>query len=62
MFVQYHAPAKVTQPYPVVMVHGTAQTGVNFLGTDGRPGWVDRFVERGLSPSTSSIRSDAGRW
>jgi pimeloyl-ACP methyl ester carboxylesterase len=50
MFVQYHAPEKVTQPYPVVMVHGTAQTGVNFLGTpDGRPGWVDRFVERGFA-------------
>ncbi|GJD45432.1 hypothetical protein AFCDBAGC_3305 [Methylobacterium cerastii] len=50
MFVQYHAPAQVTQPYPVVMVHGTAQTGVNFLGTpDGRPGWVDRFVEKGFA-------------
>ncbi|WP_375464892.1 alpha/beta hydrolase [uncultured Methylobacterium sp.] len=50
MFVQYHAPVQVTQPYPVVMVHGTAQTGVNFLGTpDGRPGWVDRFVGRGFA-------------
>lgn len=49
MFVEYHAPAKVTQPYPVVMVHGTAQTGTNFLGTpDGRPGWVARFVEKGF--------------
>ena len=50
MFVQYHAPVQVTQPYPVVMVHGTAQTGINFLGTpDGRPGWVNRFVERGFA-------------
>ena len=50
MFVQYHAPPKVTQPWPIVMVHGTAQTGVNFLGTpDGRPGWVDRFIERGFA-------------
>lgn len=50
MFVQYHAPEQVTQPFPVVMVHGTAQTGVNFLGTpDGRPGWVARFVERGFA-------------
>lgn len=50
MFVQYHAPPQVTQPNPVVMVHGTAQTGINFLGTpDGRPGWVDRFVERGFA-------------
>ncbi len=50
MFVQFHAPAEVTQPFPVVMVHGTAQTGVNFLATpDGRPGWVDRFVDRGFA-------------
>lgn len=50
MFVQFHAPAEVKQPYPVVMVHGTAQTGVNFLATpDGRRGWVDHFVERGFA-------------
>ncbi|WP_128566510.1 alpha/beta hydrolase [Methylobacterium crusticola] len=50
MFVQFHAPTKVTQPYPIVMVHGTAQTGINFLGTpDGRPGWVQRFVEKGFA-------------
>ena len=48
MFVQARAPAEITQPYPVVMVHGLAQTGVNFLATpDGRPGWVQRFVEKG---------------
>ncbi|MBX9932997.1 MAG: alpha/beta fold hydrolase [Methylobacterium sp.] len=50
MFVQYHAPTEVKQPFPVVMVHGTAQTGINFLGTpDGRPGWVSHFVERGFA-------------
>ncbi|WP_413629225.1 alpha/beta hydrolase [Methylobacterium sp. W2] len=50
MFVQFHAPAEVTQPFPVVMVHGTAQTGVNFLATpDGRTGWVDHFVKRGFA-------------
>ena len=49
MFVAYRAPAQVTQPYPVVMVHGTAQTGTNFFGTpDGRPGWAARFVEKGF--------------
>lgn len=48
MFVQVRTPAKITQPYPVVMVHGLAQTGVNFLGTpDGRSGWAQRFVEWG---------------
>ncbi|WP_158808913.1 alpha/beta hydrolase [Beijerinckia sp. L45] len=50
MFVEYHRPATITQPYPVVMVHGSAQTGVNFLGTpDGRPGWAQRFVEKGFA-------------
>ncbi|MCJ2011732.1 alpha/beta hydrolase [Methylobacterium sp. J-076] len=48
MFVQVRTPAKVTQPYPVVMIHGLAQTGVNFLATpDGRSGWAQRFVEWG---------------
>ncbi len=48
MFVQVRTPAKVTQPYPVVMIHGLSQTGVNFLATpDGRSGWAQRFVEWG---------------
>lgn len=48
MFVQSRSPARITQAYPVVMVHGLAQTGVNYLATaDGRPGWVQRFVEKG---------------
>jgi pimeloyl-ACP methyl ester carboxylesterase len=50
MFVEYRAPERITQPYPVVMVHGTAQTGTNFLGTpDGRPGWADRFAAKGFA-------------
>jgi pimeloyl-ACP methyl ester carboxylesterase len=50
MFVDYRAPARITQPFPVVMVHGTAQTGTNFLGTpDGRPGWADRFAAGGFA-------------
>jgi len=49
MFVQSRTPARITQAYPVVMVHGLAQTGVNYLATaDGRPGWVQRFVEKGF--------------
>jgi pimeloyl-ACP methyl ester carboxylesterase len=48
MYVQHFSPAKPTQHWPVVMVHGTAQTGNNFIGTpDGRPGWVDAFVGKG---------------
>jgi len=50
MFVEYRAPERATQPFPVVMVHGTAQTGTNFLGTpDGRPGWADRFAAKGFA-------------
>ncbi|MBP1179712.1 alpha/beta hydrolase [Methylobacterium sp. PvR107] len=50
MYVTYRAPERVTQPYPIVMVHGTAQTGTNFLGTpDGRPGWADRFAAKGFA-------------
>lgn len=50
MFVQSRIPAEVRQPWPVVMVHGASQTGVNFLGTpDGRPGWAQRFVETGFA-------------
>jgi len=50
MFVQYQVPAERTRPYPVVMIHGGGQTGVNFLGTpDGRPGWADDFLARGYA-------------
>ncbi|MBM3344802.1 MAG: alpha/beta fold hydrolase [Betaproteobacteria bacterium] len=50
MFVQYQIPAQQTQPYPVVMIHGGGQTGVNFLCTpDGRRGWADYFVANGYA-------------
>lgn len=50
MFVQYQIPAQQTHPYPVVMIHGGGQTGVNFLGTpDGRRGWADYFVANGYA-------------
>jgi pimeloyl-ACP methyl ester carboxylesterase len=46
--VEYMTPEKVTHPWPIVMIHGTAQTGSNFTGTpDGRPGWADNFAARG---------------
>ena len=50
MYVEYRFPAKVTKPYPIVMIHGAAQTGTNFTGTpDGRKGWAEFFVERGYA-------------
>jgi pimeloyl-ACP methyl ester carboxylesterase len=48
MYVQYMIPKTVKHPYPIVMIHGTAQTGNNFLGTpDGRRGWADYFAAQG---------------
>jgi pimeloyl-ACP methyl ester carboxylesterase len=50
MYVEYRFPAKVTQKYPIVMIHGAAQTGTNFTGTpDGRKGWTEFFVEKGYA-------------
>ena len=50
MFVQYQVPKNKTRPYPVVMIHGGGQTGINFLGTpDGRRGWADDFVAHGYA-------------
>jgi pimeloyl-ACP methyl ester carboxylesterase len=46
-FVQFQVPAAETGP-PVVMIHGTGQTGTNFLMTpDGRPGWAEDFLRAG---------------
>ena len=50
MFVEWEAPERVTQPYPVVLVHGGALQGTEWLDTpDGRPGWAQRFVEAGYA-------------
>lgn len=48
MYVEVIAPKRILKPYPLVLIHGSAQTGTNFMGTpDGRKGWADRFVELG---------------
>lgn len=50
MFVSWEAPERVTQPYPVVLVHGGTLQGTEWLNTpDGRPGWAQRFVEAGYA-------------
>ena len=52
MYVFYQIPAGY-QPgrngkWPIIMVHGSQQTGANFLGTpDGRSGWAWYFLQRG---------------
>jgi pimeloyl-ACP methyl ester carboxylesterase len=48
MYVEALTPAKTTQPYPMVLVHGNFQTATNWTGTpDGRPGWTDYFLRQG---------------
>ncbi|MCC2098017.1 MAG: alpha/beta fold hydrolase [Hyphomicrobiales bacterium] len=48
MYVEVLKPRKVTQKYPLVLIHGAAQTATNWMMTpDGRKGWADYFVEKG---------------
>ncbi len=48
MYVEFLRPARVTQKYPLVLLHGAAQTATNWMGTpDGRAGWADYFLSQG---------------
>jgi pimeloyl-ACP methyl ester carboxylesterase len=48
VYVEVVAPKKVRRAYPLVLIHGAAQTATNWMGTpDGRKGWADYFVEQG---------------
>src|SRR5262252_861537 len=48
IYVEVLAPKDVRRPYPLVLIHGAAQTATNWMGTpDGRKGWADYFVEQG---------------
>jgi pimeloyl-ACP methyl ester carboxylesterase len=48
VYVEVVAPKDVRHPYPLVLIHGNAQTPTNWMGTpDGRKGWADFFVEQG---------------
>lgn len=50
MYVEWEAPPVVTQPYPVVLLHGGGFQGTEWFDTpDGRPGWAQRFVEAGYA-------------
>ena len=50
MYVSWEAPENVTRPYPLVLIHGGAMQGTEWLDTpDGRPGWAQRFVEDGYA-------------
>ena len=50
MYVESMIPARRSEPYPIVMVHGGGQTGTNFTGTpDTREGWAQYFARRGYA-------------
>jgi hypothetical protein len=41
MFVEKLSSARPRQRYPIVLIHGAAQTATNWMGTpDGREGWA----------------------
>jgi pimeloyl-ACP methyl ester carboxylesterase len=49
-YVEYQIPTRRTQPYPLVIVPGAAQTATNFNGTaDGREGWTQHFLRHGYA-------------
>ncbi len=53
MYVEYQIPKDVKHPFPLVLIHGGAQTGVNFKGTpDGREGWGTYFLRKGYAVYT----------
>jgi pimeloyl-ACP methyl ester carboxylesterase len=48
MYVERLEPAARAHPYPLVLIHGAAQTGANWLATpDGRQGWAEWLAGRG---------------
>ena len=50
MYVEFQIPAKMTHPYPIIMVHGGTMSGPNYTGTpDGREGWAQYFVRQGYA-------------
>jgi pimeloyl-ACP methyl ester carboxylesterase len=49
-YVEYQIPRRRTQPFPIVIIPGGAQTATNFTATpDGREGWATYFVRRGFA-------------
>ena len=48
MYVEKLTARDRRHPYPIVMLHGMAQTATNWLGTpDGRLGWAELFAAEG---------------
>jgi pimeloyl-ACP methyl ester carboxylesterase len=50
MFVEKLTPVRGHQRYPIVLIHGAAQTATNWMGTpDGREGWAEFFCSQGYT-------------
>ena len=50
LYAEFQIPAGQSHPWPIVMVHGGAQSGTNFTGTpDGREGWAQFFLRQGYA-------------
>jgi len=50
LYAEFQIPARQSHPWPIVMVHGGAQSGTNFSGTpDGREGWAQFFLRQGYA-------------
>ncbi len=50
IYAEFQIPAHLRHPYPIVFIHGGAQTGTNFTGTpDGREGWAQFFLREGYA-------------
>ncbi|MER6560590.1 alpha/beta fold hydrolase [Streptomyces sp. NPDC001027] len=50
LYVKWLAPAEVTRPYPLILVHGGGGQGTDWLGTpDGRQGWAYDLVRAGYA-------------
>lgn len=48
LYVAWEAPETITGAYPIVLIHGGGGQGSDWCGTpDGRPGWLDHFVDAG---------------
>lgn len=48
MYVERLAPTEARRPFPLILIHGAAQTATNWMMTpDGRKGWAEYFVEQG---------------
>lgn len=46
LFAEWETPQAVTQPFPIVLLHGGGYQATEWLDTpDGRPGWAQRLVE-----------------